>query len=643
MLLCKVTASLSAQYDPVTFRSLLAEMRHPAALPAYQSNTVCAQTSSYDRTGGNDDGFSGKYSYIRMNPDSTLVIFEADGPGVINRIWTPTPSDDSLAFYIDDLTRPAFTINYRDLFSGKVFPFVPPLCSNQLGGFYCYLPIPFQSGCRIVYKGKRTQFYQVQYRQYPKGTKVEKFHLALNQGQKAALEDLRSIWTKDNRQWQDFYPEAGAKYIRQSIQPEPGKTYNLFQASEGGRILGIEFSPASAFEGLARQMDLRITWDGEKTPAVYCPAADFFGYAFGKASMNSLLIGSDGERAYCYFPMPYDRSAKVELIFRAPDGVELPALPAVQVGMLVTDEARNPQKEGRFYAHWNRNNPAVEGQPHIFLHAEGKGHYVGTALQAQGLQPGMTYFFEGDDSTVVDGTLRMHGTGSEDYFNGGWYALPDRWDAAMSLPLSGALDYSLPFCRTGGYRLFLSDKISFEKNIFHSIEHGPEGNRAPADYTSVAYYYCDRPPESAEKPTNATTGVYLPDTMMLFPQLLQMVIRGEVAVKPAWLYPIGGDSFLFTVSDNAAVRIPLEGVPAGTYRLTLDYIKDPAGCEFSVWQRQTQVSEWLDANNPTREREQKSGLCTVKIDPLVNTITLRFKAGDGRNWFGLNRVILVRE
>ncbi|MCB0610752.1 MAG: DUF2961 domain-containing protein, partial [Lewinella sp.] len=243
----------------------------------------------------------------------------------------------------------------------------------------------------------------------------------------------------------------------------------------------------------------------------------------------------------------------------------------------------------------------------------------------------------------VDGTLRMHGTGSEDYFNGGWYALPDRWDAAMSLPLSGALDYSLPFCRTGGYRLFLSDKISFEKNIFHSIEHGPEGNRAPADYTSVAYYYCDRPPESAEKPTNATTGVYLPDTMMLFPQLLQMVIRGEVAVKPAWLYPIGGDSFLFTVSDNAAVRIPLEGVPAGTYRLTLDYIKDPAGCEFSVWQRQTQVSEWLDANNPTREREQKSGLCTVKIDPLVNTITLRFKAGDGRNWFGLNRVILVRE
>ncbi|HMQ63830.1 MAG TPA: DUF2961 domain-containing protein, partial [Flavilitoribacter sp.] len=196
ILFCSFAVPLAAQQSSVTFRSLLTEMLNPSSLPAYQTNTICAQTSSYDRTGGNDDGFSGKYSFLRMNPDSTLVIFEADGPGVINRIWTPTPSDDSLAFYIDDLATPAFTINYRDLFSGKVFPFVPPLCSNQLGGFYCYLPIPFQSGCKIVYKGKRTQFYQIQYRQYPAGTKVGKFHLALNADEKAALENIRTLWTK---------------------------------------------------------------------------------------------------------------------------------------------------------------------------------------------------------------------------------------------------------------------------------------------------------------------------------------------------------------------------------------------------------------------------------------------------------------
>lgn len=84
----------------------------------------------------------------------------------------------------------------------------------------------------------------------------------------------------------------------------------------------------------------------------------------------------------------------------------------------------------------------------------------------------MTLFFEGDDSTYVDNKMRLHGTGSEDYYNGGWYALLDRWDRGNSLPLHGCLDYSLPMARTGGYRFFLADKMSYEKEIYHGMEHG---------------------------------------------------------------------------------------------------------------------------------------------------------------------------
>lgn len=50
-------------------------------------------------------------------------------------------------------------------------------------------------------------------------------------------------------------------------------------------------------------------------------------------------------------------------------------------------------------------------------------------------------FFEGDDSTYVDGKMRIHGTGSEDYYNGGWYDLPGKWNCAKSLPIHGCLDY----------------------------------------------------------------------------------------------------------------------------------------------------------------------------------------------------------
>lgn len=102
-------------------------------------------------------------------------------------------------------------------------------------------------------------------------------------------------------------------------------------------------------------------------------------------------------------------------------------------------------------------------------------------------------FFEGDDSTYVDGKMRIHGTGSEDYYNGGWYDLPGKWDRAKSLPLHGCLDYHLKTARTGGFRFYTTDKLSFEKEFYMGIEHGMVGNTHPVNYRSVAFYYLDKP------------------------------------------------------------------------------------------------------------------------------------------------------
>src|SRR5450432_4316710 len=139
-------------------------------LPQYLANTTVAQTSTYDTTGGNNDGFSGTYSFLRKDKDSNLVIFDVKGAGVINRIWTPTPTSDTLDFYIDDSLHAAFSIKYADLFSNKIYPFIKPLCGNELGGYYCYLPIPFQWCCKIVCRARKTQFHQIQYRLYSRGT-----------------------------------------------------------------------------------------------------------------------------------------------------------------------------------------------------------------------------------------------------------------------------------------------------------------------------------------------------------------------------------------------------------------------------------------------------------------------------------------
>ena len=262
-------------------------------LPQYLTNTIVAQTSTYDTTGGNNDGFSGTYSFIRKDKDSNLVIFDIKGAGVINRIWTPTPTNDTLDFYIDDTVHAAFSIKYTDLFSNKIYPFINPLCGNELGGYYCYLPIPFQTHCKIVCRARQTQFHQIQYRLYPQGTRLKKFSNSLNVEEKAALKKIADLWNKDEHSVKDFY-ENGNNVITSSktITLLPGEAGTIFSTLQGGRILEIMFDNAGVFEGLQKLVDIKITWDDENVPAVYCPVADFFGYAFGKASMHSLLLGT---------------------------------------------------------------------------------------------------------------------------------------------------------------------------------------------------------------------------------------------------------------------------------------------------------------------------------------------------------------
>jgi hypothetical protein len=254
----------------------------------------------------------------------------------------------------------------------------------------------------------------------------------------------------------------------------------------------------------------------------------------------------------------------------------------------------------------------------------------------------MTYFFEGDDSTATDGHFRMHGTGSEDYFNGGWYAFPDRWDAKMSLPLHGCLEYNLPFCRTGGYRFFLSDKIPFEKCIYHSIEHGPVQNAIAVAYTSLSFYYGNKPPSQFTKPTNELTSVSVPDTLLIYPQLARLNFWGNIQLKSKWAYPTGGMSFLFTVQDDSRIRIPLEPVPPGNYKVFADFAKLPRGCAFSLWERQTQISEWISGNASSRQRMEQFYLGNIVIHSSETTLTFQFRTDSSHDAFFLNRIELVR-
>ena len=461
------------------------ELHRLDLLPRFKESVYVGSVSSYDRTGGNDDGFSGTYSFVGKD-ERGLVLADLKGPGVVYRIWTPTPTDDLMEFYFDGETEPRLRLPFRDLFSGVREPFVRPLVESALGGNVSYVPVPYESSLTIVLRAEKLQFYQINYATYPSGHRLS----AWNESRED-LEKARRLWSAAGSDVRSFVTPPGAEptslTVRRSL--EPGKSTTLFEIEKPGRIVGLRLGPASAFAGKDRAVVLRIFWDDSEVPAVAVPLGDFFGYSFGEPATRSLLLGTSGETNYVYFPMPFDERARVELASETSSGSAI----EVEAELLVTRIPRG-RDEGKFYALWRRENPTTKGKPFTFVSTSGRGHVVGAILQAQGPEPGHTSFFEGDDVAILDGNLAIHGTGSEDFFNGGWYDVPGRWERRQSLPVSGCLDYKKHLGRTGAYRLFLTDALAYRESIDLSIEHAPTGNDLLTDYTSVTFLY------SAERP-----------------------------------------------------------------------------------------------------------------------------------------------
>ncbi|HVG28748.1 MAG TPA: DUF2961 domain-containing protein [Pyrinomonadaceae bacterium] len=377
------------------------------ALPLFKESVSVGSVSSYDRTGGNDDGFSGKYSFLRREPTGGLVIADLKGPGVIYRIWTPTPSDDTVEFYFDGEARPRLSLPFRDLFSGNRAPFLGPVVGSGGGGFYSYVPLAYRESCKVVVRADNFQFYQINYATYAPDARIESFTARPPADFTAGLERARRLFAAAGSDVSSYAAPAGARVqtLKFGGTLAAGQSATIFEMRQPGRIVGLKLGPAQAFAGKARDIVLKIYWDGESRPAVECPVGDFFGYSYGQPATRSLVLGTSDGANYAYLPMPFDRAARVELVSERAGGppVEVQA----EVKFANVGRARD---EGRLYAVWARENPTAEGRPFTFVDARGRGHVVGFILQAQGLEAeAIPEFFEGDDETLIDGAAAVRG------------------------------------------------------------------------------------------------------------------------------------------------------------------------------------------------------------------------------------------
>jgi hypothetical protein len=130
---------------------------------------------------------------------------------------------------------------------------------------------------------------------------------------------------------------------------------------------------------------------------------------------------------------------------------------------------------------------------------------------------------------------------------------------------------------------------------------------------------------------------------MIYPQLLDFNIWGNIDIKSFWATNTGGLSFMFTVNDESRLRFSFDDLPAGKYKLFADFTKTPEGCSFSVLKRQTVLSGWIDTYKAEKERVEYFYITDIDIENGRNPFTISFKTVSDKKTLFLNRFILVKQ
>ena len=276
-----------------------------------------------------------------------------------------------------------------------------------------------------------------------------------------------------------------------------------------------------------RQTVLRIYWDGADACSVEAPLGDFFGIGFGLrrnfVSLPLQMSPQDGRGFNCWIPMPFADGARFELENQGSSH---------RVFFFYIDYEEHAALDadlGRFHAWWNRQNPTAGtaredgftradygytaerpagpgnglrgpwrkpnltgARNYVILDVRGSGQYVGCNLNIDVFERQVNdWYGEGDDMIFIDGEPwppRLHGTGTEDYFNTAFCPTQEYCAPFHGLTVySGTADW--PW---GGknslYRFHIEDPIHFDESIRVTIETG-HNNALANDYSSTAYWY----------------------------------------------------------------------------------------------------------------------------------------------------------
>jgi len=229
---------------------------------------------------------------------------------------------------------------------------------------------------------------------------------------------------------------------------------------------------------------LKVYWDNQSVPSIWAPLSSFFAIGqFAPSSARSLAVGMDeSNMMYIYFPMPFQSNGKVELVNQT----------GSLLGYVYCELAHEPftnpfQNVGYFSTAYNTQLPTTANKDMVYLDTEGAGTLIGVVYSVSG--PPSRGYLEGNERILVDANQSpsYSGTGTEDFFNGGWY-----FDQGpFTLPMHGNTAHVITGTAdaTSAYRLFLQDAVPFLKHIRVSMQHGGVDDVSANSWLLAYYYY----------------------------------------------------------------------------------------------------------------------------------------------------------
>ncbi len=428
------------------------------------------------------------------------VLFDVDGPGCIYNFVVHHDlkvSDPLYRFYFDGSKVPAFEIRHSEF--GEKFPFIEPLASKYepkeriplFAIVKSFCPLPFKKSCRVTSSEKLCGhastdgaggWGHIMYHIYPTYAEVETF---------TGKEDYQPLLDSWNKKGEDPKSLQGNFQEQGTISLAAESSATIYQKVGSGVIASIKLNIQN--EPMKHICDLwiRIKWEGEKTYAIDCPIGAFFGNEIGLNDVHYITHGmSIKGDFYSYFPMPFWKSALVELVNKS----------SVDISEVSYSIAFNPDKSKLYQKRTSMHFRASTYQhpvkkdsiwdSHIAT-ITGHGHFVAGTITSWA-----NTFCEGDVRILIDGasTPSVESDGSESWTCYGWGFI----NPPQSNPVSGFDGKGNPLWSMT--RICIGDFYPFRTCLRFSVE-GGRGNHSGKDVRSgVIFYYGE--PEASMKLTD---------------------------------------------------------------------------------------------------------------------------------------------